>query len=528
MLIFGWMGFNPGSTFGATDLRIAVVAVNTLLAASAGAVVAMAWTNAKWGKPDISMTCNGMLAGLVAITAPCAFVAPWASIVIGMIAGFLVCYSVGWFDNVFKIDDPCGAISVHGMCGLWGVLAVGLFADGTYGAGWNGVAGTVKGLFYGDGGQLVAQVIDGVVGFIWAWGVTYLIFIVLRRWVKLRVDARRSRSPGSTRPSSASSATRTSSSACRDRPRSDARARRSQQRAPAGAKHILIDCGVHSKDIKSIRDAVTQMAKDCDSHLSLVIMTHRHADHISGFGTCSDIFSDITVDRVWMPWFEDRKNNDAKAIQAGFTTLATRLTARLAARGGRASDQLAMMAENITGGIDAMGIAANQKALDVLHYGFKNKPEHDYYHAGDPAKLPDDLVAAGLSAQILGPPSDPALIKQMTYKAQQYLAGDRDSDDTAITPFAAAFRANNTDYPPSAFRFHSAKKITTILQDAQPDMLKAQALAADNTLNNQKSCRAVQLRRKEPAVCGRCTVGQLGALPLWRRVRHVWPHGDNQ
>ena len=188
VLTFGWMGFNPGSTFGATDFRIAVVAVNTLLAASAGAVAAMAWTNAKWGKPDISMTCNGMLAGLVAITAPCAFVAPWASLVIGMIAGFLVCYSVGWFDNIFKVDDPCGAISVHGMCGLWGVLAVGIFADGTYGAGWNGVAGNVEGIIKGDWGQMGAQVIDAAVGFIWAWGITYLIFIVIRRWVKLRVD----------------------------------------------------------------------------------------------------------------------------------------------------------------------------------------------------------------------------------------------------------------------------------------------------------------------------------------------------
>ena len=99
VLTFGWMGFNPGSTFGATDLRIGVVAVNTLLSASAGAITAMAWTNWKWGKPDISMTCNGMLAGLVAITAPCAFVAPWAAIVIGIIAGFLVCYSVEWFDQ---------------------------------------------------------------------------------------------------------------------------------------------------------------------------------------------------------------------------------------------------------------------------------------------------------------------------------------------------------------------------------------------------------------------------------------------
>jgi len=193
VLTFGWMGFNPGSTFGATDLRIAIVAVNTLLAASAGAVMAMAWTNWKWGKPDISMTCNGMLAGLVAITAPCAFVAPWASLVIGMIAGVLVCWSVSFFDNKAKIDDPCGAISVHGMCGAWGLLAVGLFADGTYPAkvvGWNGVPGGVTGLFYGgDGaGQLLAQAIDLVVGFIWAWGATYLIFLVVRRFVKMRVD----------------------------------------------------------------------------------------------------------------------------------------------------------------------------------------------------------------------------------------------------------------------------------------------------------------------------------------------------
>ena len=190
VLTFGWMGFNPGSTFGSTDLRIAIVAVNTLLAASAGAVMAMAWTNWKWGKPDISMTCNGMLAGLVAITAPCAFVAPWASLVIGIIAGVLVCWSVEFFDKKAKVDDPCGAISVHGMCGAWGLLAVGLFADGTYGFGWNGIDGPVKGLFYGGdgGGQLLAQAIDLVVGFIWAWGITYLIFIVVKRFIVFRVS----------------------------------------------------------------------------------------------------------------------------------------------------------------------------------------------------------------------------------------------------------------------------------------------------------------------------------------------------
>ena len=154
VLVFGWMGFNPGSTFGATDLRISVVAVNTLISACFGFVTAMVYTNHRYGKPDISMSCNGMLAGLVAITAPCAFVAPWAAAMIGFIAGFIVCFGVWFFDHVAHVDDPCGAISVHGVCGAWGVLAVGLFADGTYGAGWNGVSGNVKGLFYGDGGQL--------------------------------------------------------------------------------------------------------------------------------------------------------------------------------------------------------------------------------------------------------------------------------------------------------------------------------------------------------------------------------------
>jgi Amt family ammonium transporter len=190
VLTFGWMGFNPGSTFGATDLRIGIVAVNTLLAASAGAVMAMCWTNWKWGKPDISMTCNGMLAGLVAITAPCAFVAPWAAVVIGMVAGILVCYSVEFFDKKAKVDDPCGAISVHGTCGAWGVLSVGLFADGTYGLGWNGVSGTVRGVFYGGGGggQMLAQIIDVIVGFIWAWGAMYVLFLIAKRFMKVRVS----------------------------------------------------------------------------------------------------------------------------------------------------------------------------------------------------------------------------------------------------------------------------------------------------------------------------------------------------
>jgi Amt family ammonium transporter len=115
----------------------------------------------RYGKPDASMTGNGFLAGLVAITAPSGFVNPVGSAIIGLVAGVLVCLSVEFFDRVARIDDPVGAISVHGANGLWGVISVGLFADGksNYGGSWNGVAGNVTGLFYGDAGQLVAQLI---------------------------------------------------------------------------------------------------------------------------------------------------------------------------------------------------------------------------------------------------------------------------------------------------------------------------------------------------------------------------------
>jgi Amt family ammonium transporter len=128
----------------------------------------------RYGKPDPSMMCNSMLAGLVAITAPCAFVSPVSAFIIGAVAGTLVVISVFFFDKI-KVDDPVGAISVHGTNGAWGVLALGLFADGSYGQGWNGVGATeylgtkgpallgVTGLFYGDSKQFMVQAIDVVV-----------------------------------------------------------------------------------------------------------------------------------------------------------------------------------------------------------------------------------------------------------------------------------------------------------------------------------------------------------------------------
>jgi Amt family ammonium transporter len=178
ILAFGWFGFNPGSTLAATDLRISVVAVNTMLACATGAFFAMMWSwrKKKIGKPDPGMSANGMLAGLVAITAPSGFVAPWAALVIGAISGVLVVESVFFLERRAKIDDPVGAISVHGICGLWGVISLGLFADGTYGAGWNAVSGTVKGLFYGDGKQLIAQLIGCVTIVVWAFGGGWVFF----------------------------------------------------------------------------------------------------------------------------------------------------------------------------------------------------------------------------------------------------------------------------------------------------------------------------------------------------------------
>ena len=119
-----------------------------------------------YGKPDPSMMCNGMLGGLVAITAPCAFISPIIAFLIGAIAGVLVVWSVLFWERR-GIDDPVGAISVHGVGGLWGLLAVGLFANGTFGDGHNGVAGNVRGLFYGSGKQLLAQVIAAVTCIAW-------------------------------------------------------------------------------------------------------------------------------------------------------------------------------------------------------------------------------------------------------------------------------------------------------------------------------------------------------------------------
>ncbi len=142
----------------------------------------------RFGKPDPSLMANGLLAGLVAITAPCAFTNALWSVVIGLVAGVLVCVAVFFVEGTLKIDDPVGAISVHGVNGAWGCLALGLFSDGSYGDGWNGVAGTVKGLFYGDPAQLVAEVIGVATCFAFVFGAFYVFFKVQDKLMGIRVS----------------------------------------------------------------------------------------------------------------------------------------------------------------------------------------------------------------------------------------------------------------------------------------------------------------------------------------------------
>jgi ammonium transporter, Amt family len=192
ILLFGWFGFNAASTFAGNDRQLAVVATNTALAGAFGAVGAMFYvmfTGAK--KPDPGMMANGMLAGLVAITAPCAFVEPWVAALIGVMAAVLVCFAIPFVEKR-GIDDPVGAISVHGVNGTFGVICVGLFANGEYGSAWNALDrqwtkdNGVTGLFYGGEGfkQLVAQLIGAVVIWTIIFGIAYAFFSIQNKLTK--------------------------------------------------------------------------------------------------------------------------------------------------------------------------------------------------------------------------------------------------------------------------------------------------------------------------------------------------------
>ncbi|MBN2883265.1 MAG: ammonium transporter [Clostridia bacterium] len=176
ILWFGWFGFNPGSTVSGMDSSIGFIAMTTNLAAAAGGVVTMFLTWIKYKKPDVSMTLNGVLAGLVGITAGCASVSLWGAIAIGAIAGVVVVFGVEFLEKVLKVDDPVGAVAVHGFCGATGTMLVGLFA-------------TEGGLFYGGGFELLGIQALGVLAVAaWTLGTSFLLFQTIKKFNGLRVE----------------------------------------------------------------------------------------------------------------------------------------------------------------------------------------------------------------------------------------------------------------------------------------------------------------------------------------------------
>ena len=187
ILAFGWFGFNAGSTLAATDVRFSVVAVSAMLSSTAGMLTALAITWATSGKVDVGAICNGMLAGLAANTACGAFIGAPASIVVGVVAATAYIYGSGFIEHRLKIDDPVGAIAVHGFGGLVGMLSLGIFADGTYGSGINGVTGGITGILYGGYNQFLAQLIGIVANIIWVGLTSYALFRIIDVIIGMRV-----------------------------------------------------------------------------------------------------------------------------------------------------------------------------------------------------------------------------------------------------------------------------------------------------------------------------------------------------
>jgi Amt family ammonium transporter len=184
ILWFGWYGFNPGSTLGTGDTGlIGLVTVNTTLAAAAGTLVAMIFLYMRSGKWDLGITLNGALAGLVGITAGCAFVAPWASVVIGALSGILVVIVVDVVEAL-KIDDPVGAFAVHGACGIFGTLAIGLLGQPEL---TDGVGGLLLG---GGFAMFINQLVGSAATVVWVGATAAVMFMALKAVNRLRVHAK--------------------------------------------------------------------------------------------------------------------------------------------------------------------------------------------------------------------------------------------------------------------------------------------------------------------------------------------------
>lgn len=259
-----------------------------------------------------------------------------------------------------------------------------------------------------------------------------------------------------------------------------------------GPQHILIDCGVHAGNIGTMDECVNDLVKETGGKLALVIGTHYHADHLSGFATNYDDFAQFEVGAVWLSNRLDPKSKDAVKFHEQITTLADQLHVRL---GARADDNLAS-AQAIFKMENALGIQLgakekiNVKALRLLTEGFKNKPPVFYYQGGDDPFLPEALRGT-LTAQLLGPsPKDSGgMFSGADNKKEQYLAAAADEgvpETECLAPFEKDWPAKASDYPCEAFvEYGSFTEMENMLHAAQPDVLLAMAEAVDGTLNNQ-------------------------------------------
>ena len=182
ILWFGWIGFNAGSTVSGNDQSIAIIFITTNLAAAAGAIGAMLISYTLWKRFDVYMTLNGVIAGLVAITAGCANMGPSMAILTGLIGGFVVVLAANFLENTLKIDDPVGAIAAHGFTGAWGTIAVGLFAQEEFGG--------INGLFFGGGaGQLGAQIVGVAAAFVFVFTSSFIVFKLIDSVIGMRVSS---------------------------------------------------------------------------------------------------------------------------------------------------------------------------------------------------------------------------------------------------------------------------------------------------------------------------------------------------
>ncbi|HTI78030.1 MAG TPA: hypothetical protein VL634_23715 [Mycobacterium sp.] len=263
----------------------------------------------------------------------------------------------------------------------------------------------------------------------------------------------------------------------------------------SGPKHIVVDCGVFkgksgTGDIATIKTAVRHMAAETESKLALIIVTHRHADHIVGFSRCAKEFEKFSVDAIWMPIWETEYDDKVQKFQDDLQNVALNLGAALAGRDDAISEQIQSFVLNATG--ESPGGGSNAKSLELLKTKLGVKPQ--YLTKGDKAKLPSALQKAGLTAQILGPPPVDELdfmkLMDLEKGVGQYLDNQNRADDgepsQGLMPFEPKYTASHDDYPASSFReWHTPNALEDGVRSSTPAALYLAASMLEDFLNNQ-------------------------------------------